>query len=401
MKLYDYFRSSAAYRVRIALNLKGIAPDERTFVHLRMGGQRAQDYLALNPQGLVPALALDDGARADAVARDHRISRRDAPVAAAAAAPTPAARARVRAIALAIACDIHPLNNLRVLNYLIGTLGVAEGAEGRLVPLLDRRRLRGARDAAARDGATGRFCHGDAPTLADICLVPQIANARRVRHRPVAVSDADAHRGRLQRAARVRARRACAPARRRMKEPRHDRQYADSRVGPAVGARRRHEPSAFPSATSIASAATTPSTRRRWAATRRRSRRSSSPSPPMPIVPVVPPAVGRIALSAGDEELPPRDRARRRDRRRAASSVAPEHAQALIYGYAVGLDMTRRDLQNDMREKKRPWDIGKSFAQAAPIAPIHPATTTGTADARRDHARRQRPAAAAAAISPT
>ena len=81
--------------------------------------------------------------------------------------------------------------------------------------------------------------------------------------------------------------------------------------------------------------------------------------------------------------------------------VAPERAQALIYGYAVGLDMTRRDLQNDMREKKRPWDIGKSFAQAAPIAPIHPATATGTADARRDHARRQRPAAAAAATLPT
>ena len=85
----------------------------------------------------------------------------------------------------------------------------------------------------------------------------------------------------------------------------------------------------------------------------------------------------------------------------AASSSRPSTPTSYVFGYAVGLDMTRRDLQNDMREKKRPWDIGKSFAQAAPIAPIHPVAQTGILDARRDHARRQRRAAPAAATWPT
>jgi maleylacetoacetate isomerase len=128
MKLYDYFRSSAAYRVRIALNLKGIAPDERTFVHLRMGNQRAQDYLALNPQGLVPALALDDGhvLTQSLAIIEYLDETHPAPPFLPA---EPAARARVRGIALAIACEIHPLNNLRVLKYLIGTLaGTSTGS---------------------------------------------------------------------------------------------------------------------------------------------------------------------------------------------------------------------------------------------------------------------------------
>ncbi|HSD00246.1 MAG TPA: maleylacetoacetate isomerase [Casimicrobiaceae bacterium] len=178
MKLYDYFRSSAAYRVRIALNLKGVKPDERTFVHLRMGNQRAQDYLALNPQGLVPALALDDGhvlTQSLAIIEYLDETFGEPPLLPADAI----ARARVRAIALQIACEIHPLNNLRVLNYLIGTLGVAkEQKDGWYRYWIDvgfealERQLKG-------DPETGRFCHGDAPTLADICLVPQIANARR------------------------------------------------------------------------------------------------------------------------------------------------------------------------------------------------------------------------------
>jgi maleylacetoacetate isomerase len=178
MRLYDYFRSSAAYRVRIALNLKGVAPDERTFVHLRMGGQRAQDYLALNPQGLVPALALDDGAvltQSVAIVEYLDETHPQPPL----LPPDPIGRARVRAIALSIACEIHPLNNLRVLNYLIGTLGVSrEQKDGWYRYWIDvgfealEKRL-------AHDAATGRFCHGDAPTLADVCLVPQMANARR------------------------------------------------------------------------------------------------------------------------------------------------------------------------------------------------------------------------------
>ncbi len=178
MRLYDYFRSSAAYRLRIALNLKGIKPDERTFVHLRMGNQRAQDYLALNPQGLVPALALDDGhvlTQSLAIIEylDETVPNRPL------LPSQPSARARVRAIALQIACEIHPLNNLRVLNYLIGTLGVSrEQKDGWYRYWVDvgfealERQL-------SRDAETGTFCHGDAPTLADICLVPQLANARR------------------------------------------------------------------------------------------------------------------------------------------------------------------------------------------------------------------------------
>jgi len=178
VRLYDYFRSSAAYRVRIALNLKGVAPDERTFVHLRMGGQRAQDYLALNPQGLVPALALDEGAvltQSLAIVEYLDETHPEPPLLPA----DPIGRARVRAIALSIACDIHPLDNLRVLNYLIGTLGVArEQKDGWYRYWIDVG-FEALEKALAGDVATGRFCHGDAPTLADVCLVPQMANARR------------------------------------------------------------------------------------------------------------------------------------------------------------------------------------------------------------------------------
>jgi maleylacetoacetate isomerase len=178
MQLYDYFRSSAAYRLRIALNVKGIVPDERTYVHLRIGSQRAQDYLALNPQGLVPALELDDGSvlvQSLAIIEYLDETRPEPPLLPA----DPVARARVRAIALSIACEIHPLNNLRVLNYLIGTMGVSrEQKDGWYRYWIDVG-FEALEKTLARDGATGRFCHGDAPTLADVCLVPQMANARR------------------------------------------------------------------------------------------------------------------------------------------------------------------------------------------------------------------------------
>jgi maleylacetoacetate isomerase len=178
MKLYDYFRSSAAYRVRIALNLKNVSPDERTSVHLRMGNQRAQDYLELNPQGLVPALVLDDGSiltqslaiieYLDETHPQPPLLPRDA-----------AARARVRSIALSIACEIHPLDNLRVLNYLVHTLGVSnEQKDGWYKYWIDVG-FEALETKLAREPETGRFCHGDSPTLADICLVPQLANARR------------------------------------------------------------------------------------------------------------------------------------------------------------------------------------------------------------------------------
>ena len=178
MKLYGYFRSSAAYRVRIALNWKGIAP-EQAFVQLRKGGQTAPDYLALNPQGLVPALVTDDGAlltQSLAIIEWLDETHPSPPL-----LPQGAnARARVRSIALAIACDIHPLNNLRVLKYLAGPLGVAEPARDIWYRHWCDAGLAALETQLGREAATGRYCHGDAPTLADVCLVPQLANARRV-----------------------------------------------------------------------------------------------------------------------------------------------------------------------------------------------------------------------------
>jgi len=178
MKLYDYFRSSAAYRVRIALNLKGLAP-ERVFIHLRKGAQRDEGYLAVNPQGLVPALATDDGTvLTQSLAIIEYLDE---------IAPSPPLlpgkavdRARVRSLSLAIACDIHPLDNLRVLRYLLHTVGVEEAQKDAWYKYWIDVGLEALETAVAGNPATGRFCHGDVPTLADICLVPQLANARRV-----------------------------------------------------------------------------------------------------------------------------------------------------------------------------------------------------------------------------
>jgi maleylacetoacetate isomerase len=178
MKLYDYFRSSAAYRVRIALNIKGLTPS-REFVHLRSNVQRSDDYLALNPQGLVPALVTDGGeVLTQSLAMiEYLDEMHPAPPLLPAA---PVERARVRGIALEIACDIHPLNNLRVLQYLRNTLGVSEQQKDAWYKYWIDIGLEALETRLARDVATGRFCHGDAPTLADICLVPQLANARRM-----------------------------------------------------------------------------------------------------------------------------------------------------------------------------------------------------------------------------
>jgi maleylacetoacetate isomerase len=179
MKLYDYFRSSAAYRLRIALNLKGQSP-ERAFVHLRRGAQRADEYLALNPQGLVPSLVTDAG---DVLTQSLAIiewldeTYREPPLMPA----DPAGRARVRSLALSIACDIHPLNNLRVLNYLTGTLGVTDAQRDGWYRYWCDVGFEALETRIARETATGAFCHGDTPTLADICLVPQLANSRRVK----------------------------------------------------------------------------------------------------------------------------------------------------------------------------------------------------------------------------
>ncbi len=179
MRLYDYFRSSAAYRVRIALNIKGLEP-ERAFIQLRRNAQRDAAFLALNPSGLVPALVTDDGtvlAQSLAIIEYLEETHPQPPL-----LPTGAlARARVRALALEVACDIHPLNNLRVLIYLKNTLGVEDEQKDAWYKYWIDIGLEALERRLSSDAATGRFCHGDMPTLADVCLVPQLANARRFR----------------------------------------------------------------------------------------------------------------------------------------------------------------------------------------------------------------------------
>src|SRR5215472_504352 len=176
MKLYGYFRSSAAYRVRIALGLKGLAYDYAP-IHLRRGEQRSAAYRAINAQELVPTLEDDRGSFTQSLAIIEYLDERypQPPL----LPDMPEARARVRAIALAIACDIHPLDNLRVLQYLVRTLGASEDAKNAWYRHWIDVGLGALESQLTHDAATDTFCHGESPTLADICLVPQLANARR------------------------------------------------------------------------------------------------------------------------------------------------------------------------------------------------------------------------------
>jgi maleylacetoacetate isomerase/maleylpyruvate isomerase len=177
MKLYTYFRSTAAYRVRIALNLKGL-PYEAAPVHLLRSEENDPAYRALSPLGTVPALLTDEG---DALTQSLAIieyleeTHPQPPLLPADAL----GRARVRALALTIACDIHPLNNLRVLKYLTGTLGASEEEKMTWYRHWLADGMMAVERLLAGHPATGDFCHGDAPTLADCCLVPQVFNARR------------------------------------------------------------------------------------------------------------------------------------------------------------------------------------------------------------------------------
>jgi maleylpyruvate isomerase len=177
VKLYDYFRSSAAYRVRIALNLKGLSYDHAS-VHLTKGEQRAETYVAINPQALVPTLVDDGATLTQSLAIIEYLDERHPQPPLLPAGP--AERARVRALALSIACDIHPLNNLRVLKYLTGVLKIGDDAKNAWYRHWIDVGLAALEKQLGSDPATGAYCHGESPTLADICLVPQLANARRM-----------------------------------------------------------------------------------------------------------------------------------------------------------------------------------------------------------------------------
>jgi len=176
MKLYGYFRSSAAFRVRIALNLKNL-DYENAFIHLRRNDQSKPEFLGVNPQGLVPTLEIGDQKLTQSLAIIEYLDEthpeppllpRDA-----------AGRARVRALAAIVACDIHPLNNLRVLRYLHGPLGHDETALEHWYNHWITSGFNAFERLLADDPRTGKFCHGDAPGLADIALVPQVYNAHR------------------------------------------------------------------------------------------------------------------------------------------------------------------------------------------------------------------------------
>ncbi len=174
MKLYTYFRSSAAFRVRIALNLKGLAW-EPAFVSLPRGEHRAARYGGLNPQALLPAL--EDGAKlltqSLAILEYLEETHPSPPLLPA----DPAGRARVRSLALLVACEIHPLNNLRVLQHLRGALGMDEERVNAWYRHWIADGL--GRLEADLGSNAGRFAHGEAPTMADCCLVPQVFNAQR------------------------------------------------------------------------------------------------------------------------------------------------------------------------------------------------------------------------------
>jgi len=178
IKLYTYFRSSATYRVRIALNLKGL-PFESIPVHLlRDGGdQHSAEYARLNATQLVPTLVDGTLTTGQSLAIIEYLDEvyRNPPLLPA----NPAGRARVRALSLSIACEIHPLNNLRVLQYLEHELKVDEAAKAKWYRHWITLGFT-ALESMLEDGPdTGEFCHGNRPTMADCCLIPQIANARR------------------------------------------------------------------------------------------------------------------------------------------------------------------------------------------------------------------------------
>lgn len=176
MKLYNYYRSGTSHRTRIALNLKGLSYDYVP-VNLRTGEARSEQYLALNPQGLVPLLDVEGHKLWQSPAIIEYLEERW---------PEPSllpadafGRARVRALAAMIGCDIHPINNLRILNELRGTFGADEAAVKRWCGKWIAAGFEAIERLLNDDRQRGRFCYGDSPTLADVYLIPQVYSAHR------------------------------------------------------------------------------------------------------------------------------------------------------------------------------------------------------------------------------
>jgi maleylacetoacetate isomerase len=178
MKLYTFFRSSASYRVRIALNLKGLSY-EQSAIHLRRGGgeQLGAAYKAINPQALVPALDDNGKILTQSLAIIEYLEEKypKPPL-----FPTdPADKAQVRSMAMVIACEVHPIQNLRVLNYVKATYNQTDAQVNQWAQHWIDLGLSAIEQMIVAQAKRGKFCFGDAPTLADICLVPQLGNARR------------------------------------------------------------------------------------------------------------------------------------------------------------------------------------------------------------------------------
>jgi maleylacetoacetate isomerase len=173
--LYDYWRSSAAYRARIALNLKGLAY-KSVPIHLAKGEQHEEKYKALNPQGAVPMLVADGNRITQSLAIMEYLDEVYPPPALLPADSLP--RARARAFALAVACEMHPMNNLRTLKYLTGPLGRSEDEKNAWYAHWIREGF-APLEKMAQEHGNGKFAVGDKPSMADCCLIPQLYNARR------------------------------------------------------------------------------------------------------------------------------------------------------------------------------------------------------------------------------
>lgn len=176
LTLHNYFRSSTSIRVRVALALKGLDYDYVAW-NLREGAQQSPDYLAINPHGVVPTLVVDGQALTQSIPIMEYLEETVPDPALLPAGPMD--RARVRGLAAMIACDIHPLNNLKVLTYLEVELGVNTEARARWFRHWVQTTFGPLEAMLANDPRTGQFCHGDTPGFADICLYAQVINNRR------------------------------------------------------------------------------------------------------------------------------------------------------------------------------------------------------------------------------